>query len=111
MKNVTSYPVTIFIAGNYSKAVEICQDYCDTVSYCVTVTPTEYVYKYGRESGVMIGLINYPRFPTEGIEIYKKAVELGKKLLIELNQQSFSIQTPENTVWFSVRPEDNPQKG
>lgn len=105
-KSVRSYSVSIFIAGDYQKALAVCQDYCDTNSYCVTVTPTEYVYKNGKEPGVIIGLINYPRFPAAGPEIYFKAVELGKKLLNELNQQSFSVETPDNTVWFSNREED-----
>lgn len=62
-KTCTSYPVSIFMAGDYNAAREICRAYCDEVGYCVTVTPTSYVYTGGEESGFIVGLINYPRFP------------------------------------------------
>ncbi len=60
-----SCPVSIFIAGDYDKAHEICRAHCDAVGLCVTVTATSYIYTGGEEAGVIVGLINYPRFPSE----------------------------------------------
>lgn len=102
-----SYPVSIFIAGDYFAAVGICQRYCDTQGFCVTVTQTTYVYTDGREAGVIIGLINYPRFPLPPDEIEKTAGVLAALLREGLGQETYSIQMPTETRWFSLRAADN----
>ena len=101
-----SYPVSIFIAGSAMEAETICHDYCDSVGFCVTVTETVYCYTGGEEAGVIVGLINYPRFPSKPAEIWAHAEALGLKLLVGLKQQSFTIQSPDRTKWFSARPAD-----
>ena len=101
-----SYPISIFIAGDFLKAKEICQKYCDEKGLCVTVTPTEYIYTGGTEPGVVVGMINYPRFPKYPHQQIKTAQKLAMRLLEGLDQQSFSIETPQETHWFSNRPED-----
>jgi len=60
----------------------------------------------GEEDGVIVGLINYPRFPKSQDLIMAHATALGNTLLTVLGQQSFSIQTPDETVWYSYRSED-----
>ena len=102
---VLSYPVTIFMAGSYARAEAECRAYCDKAGLCVTVTPTMYVYTGGQEPGVAIGLINYGRFPSEPRAIWHQADELAKRLRVALGQQSYTIQAPDKTVWFSHRPE------
>ena len=101
-----SYPVSIFIAGDADKAREICRKFCDEEGLCVTVTPTTYVYTGGQESGVIVGLINYPRFPSEPSSIEQIATLLALELMHRLEQQSVSIQSPEVTRWFSIRLAD-----
>lgn len=101
-----SCPVSIFIAGNSLEAENICRNFCDEVGLCVTVSHTVYAFTGGRESGVIVGLINYPRFPSEPALIEAKAIELGMKLREELGQESFSVQTPTTTTWFSWRAAD-----
>jgi len=98
-----SYPVSIFIAGDYAKALELCRAYCDDTGFCVTVTPTVYTYTGGQEAGVIVGLINYPRFPSEPRAIWHRATELAAKLREGLYQESYTIQAPDKTVWFSHR--------
>ena len=98
-----SYPVSIFIAGGVSEAETVCREYCDAAGLCVTVTGTHYVYTDGEEAGVIVGLINYPRFPKEPREIEARALALGDLLRERLGQQSYSIQTPERTIWRSWR--------
>jgi hypothetical protein len=98
--------VNIFIAGSLADALCVCGDYCDEIGLCVTVTSTTYVYTGGAEEGVIIGLINYPRFPATPKQIEEKAIELGWWLLEGLGQESFSVQTPETTHWFSMREAD-----
>lgn len=106
IETADSFPVSLFIAGDYEQACKSAREYCDQYKWCFTVTKTSYVYKGGQEDGVIIGLINYPRFPNDGETIMNHAFELGKKLIVDLNQQSFSVQGPNKTVWVSYRPED-----
>lgn len=101
-----SYPVSIFIAGNVFEAETICLAYCDEVGLCVTVTETHYCYTGGEEAGVIVGLINYPRFPSTPEAIWARAEALGERLCAGLHQQSYTIQAPDKTVWFSHRPEN-----
>jgi hypothetical protein len=98
-----SYPVSIFIAGAEAEARRICREHCDEAGLCVTVTATEYVYTGGEESGVIIGLINYGRFPSEPEGIFARARELALKLIEGLGQESASIQAPDKTLWVSFR--------
>lgn len=95
----------IYIAGPVQEVERICRDFCLDVGLCVTVTPTSYIYTGGQEAGVVVGLINYPRFPSSSAEIDAKAEALGIRLLIGLAQLSFSVETPQRTRWFSRRQE------
>lgn len=106
VKTDPSISYTIFIAGDYDKAVMVSQQYCDQEGFCVTVTPTKYVYSFGQESGVIIGIINYPRFPKTICQLRKHAIELAKLLRTELKQESFTIYGPKKTEWFSYREQD-----
>ena len=107
-ERATSYPVQIFICGDYHKAQEICRKFCDEFGECVTVQRAEYIYRGGQESGLVVGLINYPRFPREPWRIEERAFLLATVLRIELGQESFSIQYRDDTIWYSWRAEDNP---
>jgi len=80
------------------EAHRICQTYCDKVKLCVTVTPTAFHYVDGNEEGVIVGLINYPRFPSTPEKITEQAVELAKLLKEGLNQNRVSIVTPTKTI-------------
>jgi hypothetical protein len=105
---VTSYPVSIFIAApSIFEAETICRNYCDEVGLCVTVTETNYCFTGGEEAGVIVGLINYPRFPAEPAAIWDRAEALATRLCDRLCQQSYTIQAPDKTVWFSHREKDN----
>lgn len=105
---ILSYPVSIFIAGRAADIEDQCRTYCDEVGLCVTCTPTVFIYTHGEEDGYIVGLINYPRFPSEPATIWAHAEALAERLRVEACQQSYTIQAPDKTVWFSHRPEDNP---
>lgn len=106
VEHVETYQATIFIAGDYAKALRTSQAHCDTVGLCVTVEPTTYVYTGGAESGVRVGLINYPRFPSKPRDIERRAKELALLLLDALEQESVSIVGTDGTTWLSRRPDD-----
>lgn len=108
MKEVTtfSHPVRIYIAGPVERAKELIAEFCMEHGACFTVTPTEYVYTGGRERGMIVGLINYPRFPADADAIEHKAVELARVLIEGLHQWSASVECPQETIWLTRRPED-----
>jgi hypothetical protein len=106
MKTVDTFTAIIYLGlkegnGYYVGAVEdvesVCQQYCDEVGLCVSVTPTKFIYTNGREHGVSVGLINYPRFPATKEEILTKALDLAKTLKLEFQQWRVSIVTPDKT--------------
>jgi len=76
----------------------ILQKYVDEIGLCVTLEPTEYIYTNGNEPGCIIGLINYPRFPSDEESIRSKAVEIAGIFLKEFNQYKVSVVMPEETV-------------
>ena len=73
------------------KAKKIIQDYVDNIRWCVTVTNTEFIYCGGREPGLIVGIINYPRFPQPEKTLRIRTMALANKLLKGLDQYRLSI--------------------
>ena len=82
----------------FAEVIHICQAYCDSIGLGLTVTPTTFVYKGGRESGAIIGLINYPRFPSLPEEVKNRAVVLARRLMKEFNQERCSVVCSDETI-------------
>lgn len=101
-----SYEAAIYVAGDIHAAKQTCQAFVFSVGLCVTVTPTEFIYTGGRETGVRVGLINYPRFPAEPSVIFETAETLARVLIAELQQHSASVVATDRTVWLTRREED-----
>lgn len=111
MKQVKTFWAKIYIGfynrdtkknvGSLRKARKICQKYVNNVSLCVTLTPTEFIYVKGREKGVEVGLINYPRFPEEDFQIKIYAENLAEKLMLAFQQYKVSIVMPTETVMLT----------
>lgn len=111
-KHVHSYPLTIFVAGDIERAKLLCREFCDAIGWCVTVTPTTYVYRgstsddFGNitrgdyEDGVMIGIINYAKYPQHPAQLWDRAEHLAEFLVAGLYQHSCSIQGPSHTVHY-----------
>jgi hypothetical protein len=70
---------------------------------CVNIHASDYIYKGGEESGFVVELINYPRFPSSQREIFQAAERLSKSILDYTYQHSILIMTPDKTVWFTKR--------
>ena len=81
-----------------SIVTKVCQEYVDDVGLCVSITPCEFVYSNGRESGANIGLIHYPRFPSGREVIRAHALELASRLRVALSQSRVSVVMPDETV-------------
>ena len=93
----------IFMAGDIAQAKQVCREYCFEVGLCVTIEPTDYIYTGGEETGFRIGLINYPRFPSDVSGLEARAQRLATAVMERLCQHSYSIVGPTETVWFSRR--------
>lgn len=104
MSSAPTIRYDIFIAGDIAQAKKSCRSFCFGIGLCVTVEPVTYIYTGGEEEGVRVGLINYPRFPSDAKKLKERASELAHQLMHELHQHSYSIVGPDETVWFSRRP-------
>lgn len=102
--------VTIWVAGDEADAKRVCRKFCLDVGLCVTVTPTEYIYTGGSERGVMVGLVNYPRFPRTFDQIWATALQLARTLRDELFQHSVLLTAHDRTTWITNRPEKLPEE-
>lgn len=114
-QSIPTFTATIFVglrerySGEqhpFSEAVDRIQAYTDAVSWCVTVTPTTFVYKNGREDGVAVGVIDYPRFPTDHQTLRQRSLELAERLRQHFRQLRVSVVFADETVMLSD-PEAN----
>ena len=92
-KEYTNIDRTEHILHDLIDCEHICQDYCNNVGLCVTVTPTKYIYTNGSEPGAIVGLIQYPRFPKDEDIIVKHAYELADELMVKLGQYRVTINS------------------
>jgi hypothetical protein len=103
MKTEKSYNVQIWcgLRSGYSDKIytiddvrRICKIYIADIRDCISITSTEFMYVDGSEPGVIIGWINYPRFPRTEIDIEDRALSLAKRLRDGLCQERVTITTP-----------------
>ena len=99
-KKCESHEIKIFIAGDIVQIKQVIREYCQETGFCVTVSPTTYIYTGGEEEGVVIGIINYPRFPSDSKAQFRRACYLAGRIKRKCNQSSFTVMSPERTWWF-----------
>jgi hypothetical protein len=102
IKSLKTFTCEICIGGNYDDAIRICKEFCNEIGCCVTCTKTEFIYTNGQESGILIRLVQYPRFPKLDSFISDDALELTKKLINGLYQQSALIISNNETKWITI---------
>lgn len=95
--------VNIYMAGDIDTAKRFIAQYLYEHPQCVTVTPTTCLYHGGVEEGFVVGLINYPRFPSEPSELWAFAAVLAEALLIECGQHSYTQTAPSGSVHVTRR--------
>lgn len=105
LKTAPTFNATIYIAGDYDKAKQVLQTYCER-GFAVSCTPMDYIYKYGAEKGIAVNIINYPRFPASISDLKCSTHEIAADLLIGLGQGSYTIVFPEETEFYSRREND-----
>lgn len=105
-----SYFVRIHMAGDIAQAKQVCREQCYAVGLCVTVTPQTFIYTGGEEEGFVVGLLNYPRFPSTPDELREKARTLADRLRERLFQHSYLLETSDVTTWVTARDENKAAK-
>lgn len=103
MKKTKAYNVQIWMGlreeytdkiATIEEVLKICDEWVDNIKDCITITPTEFRYVNGNEPGVIVGYINYPRFPRTRKDIRKRALKLCEILMTELRQTRATVTTP-----------------
>lgn len=97
---VSTFWVRIYISGDIVEIKRVCQREVMR-GLCVTVDATTFIYTCGREEGAVIGLINYPRFPSLQDAVWGEAIQLATKLRSETFQRSVLVMSPDKTLWIS----------
>lgn len=107
MKKAKTWTATIYVGlriGYHGQVLPIsepkaiCQKYCNIVGWAVTVTKTRFIYKWGTEPGVIIGIIQYPRFPSKKKALKVRTMTLAQLLLSELKQERLTVVFPDETI-------------
>lgn len=104
----------IHIAGDLPTIQNYCRKYCSeprefTDGFCVSVLPSEILYKFGAQSGACINLVNYPRFPRSSPELTDIALDLARSLMHSCHQRTALVQTDSKTHWLHREETEEPQ--
>ncbi len=105
MMTAPTYWCRLFLSGPIEQAKQVLRAECLREGLCVTVEPTLFIYTGGEEAGYVVGLVNYPRFPTEPAALEARARDLMQKLLDATHQHSAMLMTPSATHWLTKRAE------
>jgi hypothetical protein len=97
-----TYQIKIYLSGPIEVAKQIIREHVLENPLCVTIDPTTFIYTGGEESGYVVGLLNYPRFPTPPNELCVRAEMLTELLLDKTFQKSALIVRPERTTWVHI---------
>lgn len=103
MKSEPTIRFDIYMAGDIAQAKQVCREICFHVGLCVHIEPVDFIYTGGEEAGFKIGVLNYPRFPSEAAALRDKAINLAQTLRNRLCQHSYLIVGPDTTEWSSTR--------
>lgn len=104
-KIAPTFSLDLYVSGDFHFIRQVCQEFCES-GLCVSVSPVDYVFTHGMESGARVTFINYPRYPTTLEQLEGKAKALGKLITEKLGQGSFTLVGPVETYFWSRRTVD-----
>lgn len=100
---VATWWARIYISGPIDVAKQLLRAECMREGLCVTIEPTAFIYTGGEESGYVVGLLNYPRFPTDEPALMNRARSVMTLLLEGTHQHSALLISPTVTEWATKR--------
>lgn len=105
MRGVTepTFCARIYMSGPIEVAKQAIRADCLREGLCVTIEPTTFIYTGGEEQGFVVGLLNYPRFPSTPEKIIDRARYLMHLLLEATHQHSALLVTEQSTEWITKR--------
>lgn len=99
-----TFVVEIFVSGSKDIIELECARYCREVGLCVSIESTRFIYTGGIESGCVVRLLNYPRFPhSNRSDIEDQAISLASRLIDATCQDSALVVGPVTTHWLTRR--------
>jgi hypothetical protein len=101
--NDATHVITLYLSGPIEVAKQALRAECLREGLCVTIEPTTFIYTGGEEAGYRVGLLNYPRFPSEPADLEARAKVVALALLEATHQHSALMVTPGVTYWFTKR--------
>ena len=90
----------IYLSGPVDVVKQAIREECWREGLCVTVDQTLFIYTGGEEQGCVVGLVNYPRFPSPPNALEARAIEVANLLLKATFQRSALVVMPTLTVWI-----------
>lgn len=102
MKTAETITFVIYIAGDYQQALNLLQKYVLN-GECLSCKPVDYVFTHGREAGIEVTVINYPRFPRDYDTLFQVAKDVATCLLDGLSQGSYTIVGPVESYFYDRR--------
>jgi hypothetical protein len=96
-----TYQIKIYLSGSIEVAKQVIREHLLDNPLCVTIEPTTFIYTGGEEDGYVVGLLNYPRFPTPPNELNVRADVLAELLIKKTFQRSALVVKPEMTRWIT----------
>lgn len=78
----------VLIAGDFAQISQFCREFASKNTICVVISPTNFIYNFGEESGASIRLINTPKNLKSNSEVMELAVQLARFLMDKCFQKS-----------------------
>ena len=112
IKRIKTFEAKIYIGSINNETGQYCtegrlenlvSEYVNEVKWCVTITKTKFIYVDGDESGWIIGIIQYPRFPEDEEKLKEKTLQLASILLNRCYQKRCSIIFPDETIMLESK--------
>lgn len=98
-----TYQIRLFLSGPIEVAKQALRAECLREGLCVTIEPTTFIYTGGEEAGYVVGLLNYPRFPSSVEQLDRRARHVMYALLDATHQHSALMVTPTTSEWITKR--------
>ena len=99
-----TFQVRIYVSGPIEHAKALLRKEVMRKGLCVTIEPTTFIYSGGEESGYVVGLIQYPRFPARESSIVLRAKKIANLLMRQTAQWSALVVAPDKSIYMSCRP-------
>lgn len=97
-----TYWIRIYLSGRRDVIEQGCREFCEE-GLCVTVESCKFIYTGGEEDWVVVGMVDYSKFPMTPERLNGIAKRLAKHLLEKSLQHSVLIVNCEKSLHLQRR--------